>query len=126
MRALYGAIDQCNEEQIKVLLREVDVNGRCDEGSIPLGFAASLGRVRAVQTLLCCKADANGQSASGVTPVLNAAAAGSVECIRLLVEAGARVDWVDKSTGSGILFLWSVCVCSLALALWWMSRTGVA
>jgi ankyrin repeat protein len=75
-----------------------NVRARTALGNSPLILAARrAGNARTVQLLLERGADATERNDAGVSPVLSGAASGDVETLRLLLDAGAKVDDFPKS-----------------------------
>jgi ankyrin repeat protein len=75
-----------------------NVRVRTSLGNTPLILAARrAGNARTVQLLLERGADATERDDAGVSPVLSGAASGDVETLRLLLDAGAKVDDFPRS-----------------------------
>jgi ankyrin repeat protein len=62
----------------------------------PLATAAFEGRVADVQKMLALGAPADGSEDSGFTPLMWAARGGQVEAMKVLVDAGAQLDRIDR------------------------------
>jgi hypothetical protein len=65
--------------------------------------AARHGRVTTMELLIEMHADVNQQSGYGETPLFAACLESHVRAVRVLVEAGARLDFVHDMTGLNIL-----------------------
>ena len=85
-------------------LRRASVDARDASGETPLIKAAEAGDCDAVGDLLRRGADPNALSYTSWSALHGAAENGCVDCIRLLVDAGARLDARAKSglTPAGI------------------------
>lgn len=78
--------------------RNVDVPNK--DGWTPLHLAARNGHLEAAQVLTRFKADVGrtpGASCGRITPLMLAAQQGSCDMVQLLVDAGAQVEFQDKS-----------------------------
>jgi aminobenzoyl-glutamate utilization protein A len=77
------------------------INAKDDErGGTPLHFAASAGKVRAVDMLLEKGADVNTPDKDGFSPVVWAVRSGKVDVVNKLTDSGASLDFSDSDMGT--------------------------
>lgn len=82
---LHDAARVCDENRLRGLLAgRPPLNETNDGGRTPLHFAAAMGRLRAVETLVVLGADAKAKDAQGRTPVEAAERAGLAEAVQIL------------------------------------------
>jgi ankyrin repeat protein len=99
----YVAANQ-SEQLERALAGGADPNFVDPRGPTPLGFAAGKGQRELVEMLLRYKADANLADPEGMTPLMYARA--HPEVLKLLVDAGAKLDLRDQSGMTALL--WAV------------------
>jgi ankyrin repeat protein len=90
----YRAIRANDLPQLKILISKGDVNVRDRRGATPLMYAAAVGSVDAVKTLLQAGADAKAKNGFNATALMWATT--NLEKVRLLVDAGADVNATSK------------------------------
>lgn len=71
----------------------------------PLFCAVDDGNIAEIKSLIEKGADVNRTSKDGFAPIQVAARSGKVEAITMLIDAGARVNWQDKTGGMSPLHI---------------------
>jgi ankyrin repeat protein len=87
-----------------LLRRKVPVNSPLPSGLTPLNAAASAGNADIVKLLLSNHADPNLAGAAGATPLEDASLKGFDAVAALLVEHGARIDQLNRDSGTTALY----------------------
>jgi ankyrin repeat protein len=102
---MWVAIDRDNGDAIRLLLDAGDEQDACGERVTPLLYAASLGRVEAVRTLLACGAqiDMPCAESAGMSPLLVAAWNKHAAIVRILLWAGANKEACHVDGSSALL-----------------------
>ena len=93
--ALSFAVETGNEQAVRMLLdagASPDINDFL--GRAPLHHAVGV-TIGIARQLLAARADVDIRNSGGVTPLMQAAGAGRRDVVRLLLKAGARVDFRD-------------------------------
>ncbi|KAI1897039.1 hypothetical protein AGOR_G00079010 [Albula goreensis] len=94
---LYWAAYKGERSCVELLLKHgADVNARCKHGSTPLHAAVGL-FPECVLVLIQYGADVDLPDVWGVTPMYLAACSGQIKCIHLLVQAGAKINYKNKT-----------------------------
>ena len=88
-------------EAIAKLCGTAEINSRDKDGVTALGWAASRGDVEAVRCLLRLGADPNLADIRLYSPLMRSL---DPDCTRLLIEAGAAVDFKDTTDQTALLF----------------------
>ena len=98
---LLRAAGNTDPEVVQLFLdRQIDVNSTDDSGRTPLFFAARFSTPEVVKTLVAAGADVNICDKYGFSALMAAAEMTvSPETIKILVDAGARIDCVDSEHG---------------------------
>ncbi len=98
---LLRAAGNTDPEVVKLFLeRKIDVNSTDNMGRTPLFFAARFSTPEVVKTLVAAGADVNICDKYGFSALMAAAEMTvSPETIRILVDAGAKIDCVDNEHG---------------------------
>ena len=100
---LHLAVLNANTDTVAFLVQKrADVHAINKDGMTPLHLAVSLGQVADAHALLRAKYR-DECNAEGRTPLHIAATLGSSECIRLLLNAGANIDYKDAKAYSPLL-----------------------
>ncbi|XP_064155435.1 serine/threonine-protein phosphatase 6 regulatory ankyrin repeat subunit A-like isoform X2 [Anguilla rostrata] len=94
---LYWAAYKGQRSSVELLLKcGADVNSQCKHGGTPLHAAVGL-FPDCVLVLIQHGADVDLPDIWGVTPMYLAACSGQIACIHLLVQAGAKVNYKNKT-----------------------------
>ena len=106
---LWGAAGRGDVERLRYHLDGgVGIESRGQAGINALGYAACMGRSPAVEFLLSRGANPSGIGYEDASPLGLAGYCGDVNCIRLLLDAGADIDFGHLSNGEGPLHLAAV------------------
>jgi ankyrin repeat protein len=88
---LVDAMKNKDFQQVRLLLtKRADVNGRSEDGSTALLWAAHWNNLQAAELLIRAGADANSANDLRMTPLSQACTNGSAQMIELLLKAGAN------------------------------------
>jgi len=92
---------------VKLLVDDgADVNALSTFGTTPLFLAAQNGHLEVAVALLAEGADVNLRgNAYRPPPLVGAVRFGRLELVRLLIDAGARIDWIDPTCGQTALHI---------------------
>lgn len=86
-----------NTEILKLLIAAgADVNAP-QYGDVPISTAALRKHSEFVKLLIEAKANVNHQEESGFTTLMSAVAGGQLEIVKMLLEAGAKIDIADRA-----------------------------
>ncbi|HQB83683.1 MAG TPA: ankyrin repeat domain-containing protein, partial [Candidatus Rifleibacterium sp.] len=98
---LLRAASNRDPEVVKLFLtRGADINSTDDLGRTPLFFAARFSAPEAIKALIAAGADVNTCDKYGFSALMAAAEMSiSPETVKILVDAGARIDCVDSEQG---------------------------
>jgi len=90
---LVNATKQQDPQRVRaLLLQHADVNGRSEDGSTALLWAAHWNDLQTAELLVRAGADANAANDFRMTPLSQACTNGSAAFVNLLLEAGAKPD----------------------------------
>jgi ankyrin repeat protein len=104
-KAMDAAITGNEPRMVQALLRRnVPVNSPLPSGLTPLNAAAATGNAEIVRLLLSNHADPNVAAATGGTPLEDASLKGFESVAALLLDHGARIDQVNRDSGTTALY----------------------
>jgi ankyrin repeat protein len=104
-KAMVAAITGNEPRMVEALLRRnVPVNSPLPSGLTPLNAAAAAGNAEIVKTLLSNHADPNLAASAGDTPLEDASLKGFESVAALLVDNGARIDQINRDSGTTALY----------------------
>lgn len=105
---LMSAVANDSADAVAFLLDQAgaDVDGRHESGVTALHFAAVLGHLEMIDTLLAHGANPNAATVDGQTPLMAAASKGMADAAVLLIEAGADYSLLDARgvTAAGLAY----------------------
>lgn len=84
-----------------LLNRNVDASARDEVGYTAMHYAARQNQLGCAEMLIRFGADLNATTPGGATPIMRAAYAGHLDMVKLLLNAGARVDLRDSDGHNG-------------------------